>query len=836
MRSRASLLLLPLVALVPGAGCDDEESPAPVELASPAARVTVELAPFRIHVKNAAGAVVLSTLPGGEGAYGTPGAARDDGIDGVRLLPGWDGYVPDEKAWSHGGAPRVISQSADKAAFSLSADRGTVDVEVSVEGAKVRILTTARGTAGPDAKEPGSPWNKAQLSFALRPDEHFFGLGERFATVDHRGHSLYSWPEEGGLGKGEAVGVRPDNPFPNGPSMTYFPVPFFLSSAGYAVHLATTYRTETHFGSERPDAWRIAANTTSFETVVYVHDDPLASLDDFTRDTGRPMIPATWVFGPSRRVSYDNKVDGVPEWQMLRKRKVPTTRLDDAVHFLPAKSQLGREDDLRAWTTAAHGAGYKVAAYNNSHVAIKKDSIKDDLAFGTSKGYFVKTPEGAPATTEFISGELLQLVAIDLTNPEASRWFESLLERALDLGYDGWMHDFGEYMRRPWRFADGRNGEAVHNEYPVLSAKAAHEVMERRRPGDYVFFVRSGYTGTQKYAPAVWGGDSEATFDDTQGIPSTVRAGLNLGMSGVSMYGSDTTGFKCITDAPNDKEVYLRWAEASAVVPFMIEQNACSNPIGPAKTKWRLWNDDETIAVYSAMARLHTRLAPYFEVLIRQANQSGTPIMRHPFLLHPKDPEAQKAEFEYYLGPSLWAAPVVRRGARTRDTWLPPGKWVDFDDRTVYEGGRHVVVPAPLGKLPLLLADGGIVPMLDASIDTLAPATDPTVVTPDTVKDRLDVVVALSAGREAKITLADGTTLLARRGAAGAASGLPVVAADAVASCTDGCVAAGPEGGVDRLRVTTPLGATSAITHEDVTLEARGPSARRVRWDVARLR
>lgn len=370
----------------------------------------------------------------------------------------------------------------------------------------------------------------------------------------------------------------------------------------------------------------------------------------------------------------------------------------------------------------------------------------------------------------------------------------------------------------------------------MLSAKAAHAVMERRRPGDYLFYVRSGYTGQQQYAPAVWGGDAEATFDDTQGIPSAVRAGLNLGMSGVSMYGSDLSGYKCITDAPNDKEMYLRWAELSAAAPFMLEENACSNPIGQSKTKWKLWNDEETVQVYAAMARLHTRLAPYWEVLIRTAHLNGTPIMRHPFLVHPKEPEALKAEFEYWLGPSLWAAPVVRRNARTRDTWLPPGKWVDFDDRTVYEGGKHVAIPAPLGKLPLLLADGGIVPLLDASIETLAPASDPGVVTPDTVKDRLDVVVALSLGKEARITLADGTTLLARRGATGPASALPAVPADQLATCPDGCLAAGPDGGVDRLRVTTPLAATSRVVHEDVTLEANGPSARRIRWDVSRIR
>jgi hypothetical protein len=135
------------------------------------------------------------------------------------------------------------------------------------------------------------------------------------------------------------------------------------------------------------------------------------------------------------------------------------------------------------------------------------------------------------------------------------------------------------------------------------------------------------------------------------------------------------------------------------------------------------------------------------------------------------------------------------------------------------------------------LKDGGIVPLLDPSIETLAPATEPGIVTLDHVKDRLDVLVALSPGHDAKIVLADGTELVARRAAASAPpSALPAVASEQLAACEGGCVNESVEGGVDRLRITTPLASAFAVTHGDVTVEVRGPSARRVRWDVKRLR
>jgi sulfoquinovosidase len=832
--SALGLSTIVLASVLSGAACGKDESDETpfIELEGAGATVRVRATPFELRVVNGSGKEILRTLPGGStDPYGSPGATRDVGPDSVTAIPGWDGYVPDEKPWTHARTARLVAQTPTTASFQLDTAGGNIDVDVAIEGVKVTIKTKARAAAPPE-----EAWNKIDLSFALPADEHFFGLGERYASVDHRGLSMYSWAEEGGTGQGENVSPRlTNNPRPNGPSMTYFPVPFFLSSAGYAMHLATTYRTETHFGSERPDAWRVATNKEDLEIVVYVHDDPLASLDDFTRDTGRPFVPATWVFGPRRRVSLGSVVGTVPEYQWLRQQKVPTTGVDDAVHFLPARSELGREAALGQWVKDAHAWGYKVMAYNNPYVSTSKDSAAADRAYGEQNGLFAKTPEGKTGETFFISGEPQTLATIDLTNPAGVAWFQDLLRRTLALGYDGWMHDFGEYVRRPWRFFDGRNGEALHNEFPVLSAKAAHDLMTAERPGDFLFFVRSGYTGTQRWVPAVWGGDPEATFDESQGLPAMLRGGINLGLTGVPLWGSDVTGFKCLTDDPADKEMYIRWGQVGAVSPIMMEQNACANPIAN-RTKWKLWGDEETIAAYAASARLHTRLAPYFDVLARAAHATGVPIMRHPFLYYPREPETWTEESSFFLGPALYASPVVRRGQRAKDLWLPPGKWVELEGFAVHEGGRRVTVDAPLVKLPLLVRDGGIVPMLDVSVETLAPATEPSVVTADSVKDRLDVVVALSRGRDATITLADGTELVARRGEApGARSNLAEVAPAETQTCQGGCFAATREGGVDRLRISTPLGTSFEVTHEDVTVTARGPSARRVRFDVLRL-
>ncbi len=814
--------------------CDsppDPSPPAPVELTSESARVVVSLSPFELSIFDEGGRLVLASLPGSDGAYGAPAATFDEFYELPQPLPGWDGYVPGEGPWHRGLAATVREQTADRAVFELSAPGAVLELEVSVVGSRVGLALSAVETA-----ETGATLNKSTLAFRLPEDEHFFGLGERFATLDHRGQSLYSWAEEGSLGQGEGVPVGPENPAPNGPSMTYFPVPFFLSSKGYGFSLDTTFRSELHLGSEVPGAWRAAVGAAAWEATVYVDRDPLRVIDAYTEDNGRPMDPAPWVFGPRRRVGRGSMVDGVEEFRRMRQEKIPVTGLDDAVHFLPALSHLGVEAELRLWTANAHALGYKVMAYNNPYVAANHPNAAADFAFGKERGYFVRGPDLEPQITFFISGELLEVAAIDLTNPEAVGWFQDLLRRTLAQGYDGWMHDFGEYTRRDAVFFDGRRGDEVHNEFPVLSAKAAHGVMEQERPGDYLFFVRSGYAGTQRYVPAVWGGDAEATFDDTQGLPSTLRAGLNLSMVGVPYWGSDMTGFKCLTADPNDKEVFLRWVELGAVSPIMMEQNACKNPLGGDKEKWKLWNDQETIDHYRRYAGLHTRLYPYFLVLKDQAVATGKPITLHPFLRFPEEAWTWSVRDAFYLGTALYASPVVSRGATTKDTYLPPGAtYVDLDDHRVYAGGAVASVGAPLGKLPLFLVSDQILPLLDPTIETLAPASYPDVVTLDDVADRLDVVVALSPGGTATLTLSDGTLLRATRGAdAGNPDALLEVDDTEIDACSS-CFVTDVAGELARLRANGEEAVASTVTVSDVVLEASGGPPRRVRWEILRL-
>jgi sulfoquinovosidase len=823
--------ILPACALLLLLACDE----APASIASDFATVEVTQKPFSVRVLSAEGEELLALADGG-GAYAGLTGTRDLFFEEPQLLPGWDGYTEGKTRWR---APRtvthVITKDPRTLEVRLDGEDTTGTLVFRIDGARVRIEAALTPKASAD------PIDKLALAFSLADDDAFFGLGERFGPINHRGLSLYQWAEEGGLGQGEgtppSAKAGEENPFPNGPSMTYFPVPFFLSSRGFGVYLDTTRRTELHLGSEQKDAWRVAINHAALGITVYAHPDPLEVLALYTEDTGRPPVPAPWVFGPRRRVSPNQQHDGQDELELLRALDVPTTGVDDAVHLLPHRSELGREQELSAWTSRAHALGYKVMAYNNPYVSMSESSAAEDFAYGAEHGLFLRDERGEIAETFFISGVGQTLATIDLTNPETVAWFQSLLKRSLALGYDGWMHDFGEYTGRTWTAHDGSTGAELHNRFPVLSAQAAYELLERERPHDYLFFVRSGYAGSQRYVPAVWGGDAEATFDETQGIPSALRSGVSLSMSGLPYWGSDTSGFKCLTDYPRDKDMYLRWAELSALSPIFMEQNACSDPVGGGgATKWTLYADEETTRVYAEMARLHTRLLPYFLLLAHEAHETGAPLMRHPYLVHPKDPGARTVEDGFFLGDRIYALPVIGRAQTVRTGWLPPGRWLDVTEERALDGGGEVTVDAPLTKLPWFLKEGALLPLLDTRTDTLAPVdheggTRDDVVSWHDVKHIVHALVFLGQQPRATLTLTDGVTLTVERTSE---ENTPLSRVDevAMARCT-GCTRTQEQNGLVRTDVAIALAESSRVVVDGLAFSHAG-GARSVRFTVWR--
>jgi alpha-glucosidase (family GH31 glycosyl hydrolase) len=102
---------------------------------------------------------------------------------------------------------------------------------------------------------------------------------------------------------------------------------------------------------------------------------------------------------------------------------------------------------------------------------------------------------------------------------------------------------------------------------------------------------------------------------------------------------------------------------------------------------------------------------PYTYTLVREAQETGMPLMRMLALNYPDDPEALDRSNEFLWGDDLLVAPVTREGARHWPVYLPRGAWCDFWTSERYEGPRAVSVEAHLDRLPLFVRYGAIVPL-----------------------------------------------------------------------------------------------------------------------------
>ena len=77
---------------------------------------------------------------------------------------------------------------------------------------------------------------------------------------------------------------------------------------------------------------------------------------------------------------------------------------------------------------------------------------------------------------------------------------------------------------------------------------------------------------------------------------------------------------------------------------------------------------------------LRQRFAGRFVELARRAARDGEPMLRNLEYAYPGQGFAEIKD-EFLMGGELLVAPVVRKGARTRDVVLPPGRWKADDGR-----------------------------------------------------------------------------------------------------------------------------------------------------------
>jgi len=564
--------------------------------------------------------------------------------------------------------------------------------------------------------------NRFIIKFKSGPDEKYFGMGERFNSAQQRGNRVYNWTEEGCV-----IGC-------NNTEKTYFPVPFFLNPAGYGFLLDDTHYSVFDFAKAKPDILEITNWNNKFNFIIFYGPKPLQVIENMTAYTGRVKVPPEWAFAPwvsATARKLQGTKDGPAHVRKVmndcRQNQIPASAVwsEDWAWASPIlmiysetiQWQLNRQRyrDYEQLAKDLHEQGFRFLSYFAPYLGVLTKSFKQ----GAEKGYLAKDPDGKAAVFRWV---LPRVGEPDLTNPEAREWWQkNFFQKSVDLGADGWMHDFSEYTPAGAKFSDGRDGWAVHNDYPRLWDMTAREFFEKARPdNDFVFFIRAGYTGSWKYAPVMWTGDQNMSWEKFDGIPSVIPAINSVGISGFPIGSTDIAGYMCVASSATDKELFFRWTQLGALHPVMRthESSGCTN-------NWLFNSDRDTLMHFKKYAVLHTSLFPYFYTLAQQAQDHGWPIVRHLVLQYPDDPGSAAQEYEFMLGDRILVAPVLKEGAREWEVYFPPGKWVDFWSGKKFEGPGKFKAPAPLEQIPIFVKNGTMIPIFDSQIDTLVKIKKP---------------------------------------------------------------------------------------------------------------
>ena len=451
--------------------------------------------------------------------------------------------------------------------------------------------------------------NRVRLEAACDADDHFLGLGSHAMDVDHMGQAFPLWVSEPGIGKAEDEDYPDDWYFTGTRHASSYPFPFLLRPhQAHGLLIDSTARLELDLCASDADRFSVEVWDGTARFLLLSGDGPLAVVEALTETTGRIDLPEPWVFTP-----WNDAVRGVDRVRegaaLLRESGAPSSVIwtedwkgaeEGAFGYhLEGEWFLDEEmyPDAQDLADELEADGFKWFAYFSPFLIDGTETWDQAVADGVT----ILDEYGDPYVFEGVTFEDTSMV--DLTSEAARAWVVEHMEAALDIGFDGWMADYAEWLPLDAVLASGEDPWLVHNDYTVRWQQLNHELLGEH---DAAFFSRSGWLGAAPLAPVVWAGDQRTSFDADDGFPTVIPLGLGLSACGVPVYTHDVAGYQSVGNPPTDKELWFRWTTLGAFSPVMRTHHGAFE-----EDNWQFSSDEESVDHWAAMATEHVHLFPY---------------------------------------------------------------------------------------------------------------------------------------------------------------------------------------------------------------------------------
>ena len=562
--------------------------------------------------------------------------------------------------------------------------------------------------------EVEEPYDRVYLTYASAPEERFFGFGTQYTYFDMKGRLVPILIQEQGIGRGEQpVTWAVDWKAGAGgtPFSSYACVPHYITSEARSLFLEN-YEYST-FDLREKDRVQIGAFTSTMRGQILGADTPEGLIEQYTEHSGRMRPLPDWILGGAV-VGLQGGTDKVLETsEKLQALNAPVAAfwLQDWVG--QRKTSFGTQlwwnweldrDHYPGWNSLGESLGNtRVMSYINpflcDDVSEKKDHRRNFFEEANRSGYLVKNPKGGPYRIRISS---FSAALVDLTNPQARTWIKDVIkDELIGNGASGWMADFGEGLPYDAVLFSGADPRSYHDRYAEEWARVNREAIEEAGRGeDVVFFNRSGYTKSPGYSTLFWVGDQLVDWDEHDGIKSAVTGLLSSGLSGYSLDHTDIGGYTAI-DNPvfryhRSKELLLRWIELGAFTTVFRTHEG-----NIPEVNHQFYSDEETLRHFVRFAKIYAAWKPYRMDLVNEASEKGLPVVRHPFVQYPEDPEVLDLRYQFMVGAEFMVAPVLDPGTDSVEVYLPAGRWVHLWTKETHgTTGRGVyeTVSAPIGE------------------------------------------------------------------------------------------------------------------------------------------
>ena len=636
-------------------------------------------------------------------------------------------YAFDGQFLSVTPTPAVVSDTISEAGFSIDKDGSSFDIHtgalritVEPETFAIRVYDNYQNTLVSDV--PGGYRKEGDRIICTKRfarNESIFGLGEKSDVLERRGGIFTMWNSD------KPCYCIDEDPL-------YKSTPFFISSRNYGIFFDNSWRSTFDFTGR--ESYTFEADGGAMIYYIIAGEDYKDILQQYIKLTGKPVMPPLWALGYSQcRGLYVREKQALEVARKFRELDIPCDVIYQDIGWTQWLQDFswkkGNYSNPRAMLDTLHSLGFHVVVSQDPVISQKNVvqwSQADSLGLlakdiRTGKSYDMPWPWGG------------RCGVVDFTNPEAAEWWGGWQQKAIDDGVDGFWTDMGEPA---WSNEEDKDRlfmqhyagphAAIHNVYGLYWDRVVTEEFNRRNPDKRLFqMTRAAFSGMQRYCFSWTGdcGDFRKMANSWEQFAYQIPMMLSAGLGGIPFITGDITGYcGAIEDYSEVAELYVRWMQFGLFTPLSRAHHEGDTAVEP----W-MFPADAMAAAKKAIELKYT-LMPYIYTCAREAYDTGIPMMRAMFLEFPKDRECRRQDMQFMFGPSLLVAPVVEQGARTREVYLPKGRWYDWYDGTVYDGGKYIEVPAPLDRIPVFVREGSIIPTVPIIKTTAEMAGAPLVI------------------------------------------------------------------------------------------------------------